>query len=249
MTSTLPDPLVPAEVDLRDFRFMPLDTLRLRDSDMTSLSSGDEFKAATLLWCASWHQVPASSIPDDERWQGKHSSFSGQAWRKVKEFALRNFILCSDGRRYHTVVAEKAADGWNAKLKEAHKRACDRQRKENKERKDRGEKELSMPPRPALLENHPSNGIPCWRYWNSDGTTVNSAGNPSESQPVSDGSRGLREGKGSEGILKDLDLPKSETGDRAPRAEGQEHECCEGQKARRAVDLARDAASRAKARA
>ena len=40
--TTLHDPLVPADVDLRDFGFMPLDVLRLRDSDMMALATGDD---------------------------------------------------------------------------------------------------------------------------------------------------------------------------------------------------------------
>src|SRR5262249_39444810 len=40
---TAPMPPVPADLDLRDFPFMPLDVLRLRDSDLATLASGDEF--------------------------------------------------------------------------------------------------------------------------------------------------------------------------------------------------------------
>ena len=39
-------PLVPVEVDLRGLPFMPLDVVRLLDSDLFALTSGDEFKAA-----------------------------------------------------------------------------------------------------------------------------------------------------------------------------------------------------------
>ena len=35
MSDGRPEPLVPADVDLRDFPFMPLDVLRLRDSELT----------------------------------------------------------------------------------------------------------------------------------------------------------------------------------------------------------------------
>jgi hypothetical protein len=100
-------PLTPPDCDLRDFQFMPLDVLRLRDSDLSTLSTGDEFKAAVLLWCASWHQVPAASLPADERLLARHSG-AGPAWKKVREVAMRGFVLCSDGRYYHPVVAEKA---------------------------------------------------------------------------------------------------------------------------------------------
>jgi hypothetical protein len=52
MTSLKPPP-IPSDVDLRDFPFMPLDVLRLRDSDLATLTTGEEFKAAVLLWCAA----------------------------------------------------------------------------------------------------------------------------------------------------------------------------------------------------
>ena len=117
MTNTAPSPLVAPEVDLRDFGFMPLDVLRLRDSDLAALSNGDEFKAAVLLWCVSWHQVPAASLPSDDRLLARFSG-AGASWKKVKEGALRGFVLCSDGRLYHPVMAEKARDSWDAKMKQ-----------------------------------------------------------------------------------------------------------------------------------
>lgn len=108
-------PLVPAEVDLRDFGFMPLDVLRLRDSDLMALSTGDEFKAAVALWCVAWHQVPAASLPNDDRLLARYSG-AGAAWRKVKAEALRGFVECSDGRLYHATIAEKAREAWESKL-------------------------------------------------------------------------------------------------------------------------------------
>jgi hypothetical protein len=110
----LPDPLVPADVDLRDFGFMPLEVLRLRDSDLTALASGEEFKAAVLLWCVAWHQVPAASLPNDDRLLARYSG-GGSGWKKVKEAALRGFTACNDGRLYHSTIAEKALEAWSAK--------------------------------------------------------------------------------------------------------------------------------------
>lgn len=112
----MPAPLVPAEVDLRDFGFMPLDVLRLRDSDLATDATGDEFKAAVLLWCTSWHQQPPASLPNRDAFLVKHSGAGSlAAWRKVKEMALRGFVECSDGRLYHGVIAEKAVEAWTAK--------------------------------------------------------------------------------------------------------------------------------------
>ena len=115
MPEPRPAPLLPSDVDLRSFRFMPLDVLRLRDSDLAAVSSGEQFKAAVLLWCAAWHQVPAGSVPNDERWLAMHSG-AGDRWPEVRTEALRGFVQCSDGRLYHEVVAEKALESWKFKL-------------------------------------------------------------------------------------------------------------------------------------
>lgn len=117
MSEVLP-PLVSADVDLRDFAFMPLDVVRLRDSGLTAKATGDEFRAAVLLWCASWHQQPAASLPNDD---AELANLCGYAraireWMKVKRGALRGWIECSDGRLYHPTVAAKANDAWESKL-------------------------------------------------------------------------------------------------------------------------------------
>ena len=115
MTHSLPEPLTPAECDLRGMPYMPLDIVRLFDSDLYALSNGAEFKAAFSLWGKSFLQVPAASLPDDDRVLA-HLSGAGVAWKKLKPMALRGWIKCSDGRLYHPVVAEKAKEAWNARL-------------------------------------------------------------------------------------------------------------------------------------
>jgi hypothetical protein len=184
MSEQLPEPLVPADVDLRDFEFMPFSVARFRDSALVAEREPEEIVAAVLLWSASWHQVPASSLPDNDKQLARLAGYarSVRDFLKVKEGAMHGLMRCSDGRWYHSVVAEKAAEGWNAKVKEEHKRACDRQRKSNKERKERGEPELPIPASPPLLSKRLVDGIPLWRYWNSDGTDGNSDGNPKEAQ-------------------------------------------------------------------
>jgi hypothetical protein len=130
---TNPAPLVPADVDLRDFGFMPLDVLRLRDSDLMALSTGDEFKAAVSLWCVAWHQVPAASLPNDDRLLARYSG-AVPLWKKVREGALRGFVECSDGRLYHSTIAEKARESWDAKLKQRERTAAATKAREEKRR-------------------------------------------------------------------------------------------------------------------
>lgn len=114
----LSPPPITADVDLRNFSYLPLDVQRLRDSDLALMCPGEAFKANTLLWCVSWHQVPAGSVPDDDRWLARHSG-AGARWSKIKSDALWGFTKCSDGRWYHRVVVEKAKEAWSSKREQA----------------------------------------------------------------------------------------------------------------------------------
>lgn len=175
-----PAPLIPGEVDLRDFPFMPLDVRRLRDSRLVAVRTAEEVLAAILLWAASWHQQPAASLPDDDIELSQLAGYgrSVKEFKRVKDGALHALILCSDGRWYHPVVAEKAADAWNGRLELEWRRAVDRTRKENKERAERKEEAVPIPVKPTLLSVRLVNGIPTYRAWNSDGSQTNSEGIP-----------------------------------------------------------------------
>ncbi|UPG89296.1 YdaU family protein [Luteibacter aegosomaticola] len=119
---------------------MPLDVNRLRDSQLSISASGDEFRAAVLLWCASWNQVPAASLPDDEKSLAAYAGYARdvKGWRKVRDGAMRGFVMCADGRWYHPVVAEKAIEAWSERQeyregKENEKARKDREREWRKQ--------------------------------------------------------------------------------------------------------------------
>ena len=126
-------PLTPPGCDLREFPFMPLDVVRLRDSDIAAVSTGDEFRCAVILWCASWHQIPAASLPDDDVVLSQLAGFGRvvKEWKKVRSGALRGWVKCSDGRLYHPVVAEKANEAWSRKLERSWNTECGRIKKLN----------------------------------------------------------------------------------------------------------------------
>lgn len=130
---TLPKPLIENNVDLRSFEFMPLDVVRFRDSDFTALVEAEAFRSGFLLMCASWHQVPAGSLPNDDRILSNLAGFGRVVveWEKFKEEALRGWVLCDDGRYYHPVVCEKALESWNSKQEYNYKKFSDRLRKAN----------------------------------------------------------------------------------------------------------------------
>lgn len=118
MTEQLPAPLVPAEVDLRDFGFMPLDVRTLLTSTLWIKAKKDPrvAHAAMSLWCESWHQVPCASLPDDDEVLADLARCDEKEWKRVKERALTHFVKCADGRLYHRTVAAKALESWKAKI-------------------------------------------------------------------------------------------------------------------------------------
>jgi hypothetical protein len=93
---------------------MPLDCQRLRDSAIVFRVKPEEFMAAVLLWAAAWHQVPASSLPDDDAELCRLAGYGRdlKAWKRIREGALWKFQKCSDGRLYHPVIAELAIGAW-----------------------------------------------------------------------------------------------------------------------------------------
>jgi hypothetical protein len=88
-------PLIPSDVDLRDFHFMPLDVVQLQNSETWAMADGWAAKALVNLWTRAWHQVPAGSVPADlhRTWAGvpEWESVRGiaQADRKRRAQALR----------------------------------------------------------------------------------------------------------------------------------------------------------------
>lgn len=127
-------PLVPAEVDLQDFPFMPLHVARLRDSNLAAEEDPEACWYAVLLWAASWHQIPAGSLPDNDTVLMRLVGLGRdqRTWKKHRAGALRGFVLCEDGRLYHPVVAESALEAWNGKLRQRHRTFCAAIRQHNK---------------------------------------------------------------------------------------------------------------------
>ncbi len=214
--SDLPAPLLPKEVDLSDFQFMPLDARRLRDSRIAATVTGEEFRSAVLLWCASWHQVPAASLPDDDVELAQLAGFGRvvAAWREVRAGALHGWIECSDGRLYHPVVAEKAIEGWNSKLIHRWKKDCDRIRKENKSREEGGLPPHEIPQRPQEIQAA-GHGIPTSPSAHSSGKSFISAGKLDDT----DGTDKLSDGIPTETALKGQGQGQGQKKDMCPKPE------------------------------
>jgi hypothetical protein len=140
--STKKQPLTPPDCDLRDFGDMPIEVGRLRDSSLVSDETPEVCWAAFLLWAASWHQVPAASIPANDRWQAKAAGYVSRGqidphWDEIRAAVLRKWVPCSDGRLYHPVMAEKANEAWSKRLHYFFERAKERLRFYNRSNKEK----------------------------------------------------------------------------------------------------------------
>ena len=110
-------PLTPPGCNVASFPYLPLDVLRLRDSDLAALATGDEFKAAILLWCKSWTETPAGSLPNEPRVLARVAGVALAEWEGIAAMALRGWVLCTDGRLYHPLIAERVLRAWIDRLK------------------------------------------------------------------------------------------------------------------------------------
>jgi hypothetical protein len=123
MTDNLPEPLVPAEVDLKAYPFTPMFRARLFGSSFHAKANDAEWRAGVTLWLKSWDQVPAGTLPDDDIEQCRLAELGRdhKTWAKVKARALHGWFKCSDGRLHHAVVAEGVLDAWHGHKKASAK--------------------------------------------------------------------------------------------------------------------------------
>ena len=116
-----PAPPVEKHVNLRDFPYLPIDVVKLRGSKLAlGASPPRAFRAWILLCCAAWHQQPAGSLPDDDVELSHLANFGAdlRGWKRVREGALYGWHVCSDGRLYHEVLAERVNAAWSTKRRQ-----------------------------------------------------------------------------------------------------------------------------------
>lgn len=135
--SRAPAPMVPAEVDLRAFHWMPLHHRRLRRSAFW-LRASDQVKAISVeLWCEAYEQVPAGSLPDDDVALCGAAGFSRreiEAWLAVKAEVMSAWRLCSDGRWYHPFLCTVVMERW-AEISSRRERERDKKRRQRENKK------------------------------------------------------------------------------------------------------------------
>ncbi|MGI9507294.1 MAG: hypothetical protein ACR2RE_29990 [Geminicoccaceae bacterium] len=124
-------PIAP-NVDLRDYRFMPFDVVELAGSETWAKAKAvpGASRALINLWCKSWHQVPAGSLPDDDELLEQWADLGPNAdWKAVRILLYRGYKQEHDGRLYHAVLCKKAVHVWEKRESKADEKEADRVRK------------------------------------------------------------------------------------------------------------------------
>lgn len=131
---SIPDPPVAADVDLRDFAWMPISINRLRRSKAWLICKRKPELAFYMLnlWTACWHDTPAASLEDDDDVLADLAMCEPSKWQKIREQVLHGWMKCSDGRLYHPVVAEMAKGAWQQKQAQRQRTEAARLAREQK---------------------------------------------------------------------------------------------------------------------
>lgn len=130
----LPAPPVPADCNLRGLPYYPLNYQRLVGSSFHRLATAAEWRAGLLLWMKSWHEIPAGSLPGDDRELCVLAEVPMRAWLKLKDMALHGWVLHSDGRLYHPVVTEVTLHAWGQREANRHRTTAALQARQRRQR-------------------------------------------------------------------------------------------------------------------
>jgi hypothetical protein len=105
-----------------------LNVEKLMASELVAVSSPKIIAAALFVWCRAWKQIPAASLPDDDRVIAAFARLSLGSFRKHRDQILHGFIKCCDGRLYHRFLSQEATRAYARKLAYRAKLSTDSKR-------------------------------------------------------------------------------------------------------------------------
>lgn len=96
----------PADTRARGWR-LELDYERIEQSDTWALADAETRPWLLMMWMVAWKQVPAGSMPNDEKVIAAKLGMPARAWARSREILLRGWSVADDGRLYHAVITEQ----------------------------------------------------------------------------------------------------------------------------------------------
>lgn len=118
-------PLLPPSVELEQLPRAMIDIDWLCNSRFRRKATDAQMIAAVTLRAASYHEVPAGSLPDDDEELAFLAKIKADTrWSDVKAVALEGWTLCSDGRWYNTDLAKLVLHSWIVRLADRRRSAA-----------------------------------------------------------------------------------------------------------------------------
>lgn len=109
-----PAPLVPAEVQFRDDKTVPVPYDCLSFGRFSMEQNTRVALAAMTLMLRSWHGKPAASFDDFGSRFWRVANETPAWWARNGDKVLAYFVKCSDGRFYSPEMAPIALKRWNS---------------------------------------------------------------------------------------------------------------------------------------
>jgi hypothetical protein len=125
---------------------MMLDVADLLTGKLGQMVDPEAHRAEITARAASWWQVPAASMPDDNAALAALCGYGRDVatWQRARAAgALADWIKCADGRLYHPDVAARARDTWAQR--QAYRERALRGSEARWRDKDKGQDASSMP--------------------------------------------------------------------------------------------------------
>ena len=109
-----PPPLLPKDIDLSESPDALISRKDFLKGRLARTGSFEERVAAWSLYMVAIDEDHAASLPNDDHelafLAGYQHDIAG--WRRVKEPVLQDWVLCSDGRYYHTDLSIRSLVFW-----------------------------------------------------------------------------------------------------------------------------------------
>ncbi len=120
MTELPPPPPVPPDLDLRSYPWFSLPVAEVTKGRWWLTATPSARGVMLTLLCEAWHQIPAASLPNDRRSWTKLGQVPSKTGRLMAEI-MSEWVLCSDGRLYHPMLAKIAAITLETSNSKAHR--------------------------------------------------------------------------------------------------------------------------------
>src|ERR1700719_2131268 len=120
---TCPLPPISADADLRQIPEMAIDVASV--IAFAREVTAEAFRAAMILRCTAWHQVPAGTLPDNDTILAGMVGLYLPAWMRIRERALDGFQKSTGGLLLEQNISVKARAALEERARGAKRREDD----------------------------------------------------------------------------------------------------------------------------